>query len=214
MIQFEHAKVYNWLDALRGMRNSWESWDKMDSHEGEEFVFGPNDYQLASTLTKAGPGHDKYLRQVFVSVDIIAPEYWWKETDTYHFFETNSCSMMHRLGKDPMTVDAFSFDEPNHPLVVEYMKLLNQARNEWVDSGKKKPSPEWRLMNQLTAISFLYRRTFTTNYSQLKSMYHQRKNHRLQEWLDFREWVETLPYSELITLKNHKKPPYADLDDE
>lgn len=214
MIRFEHVKVYNWIDALRGMRNSWESWDKMDSQSGyilegeyyDTFLMGENDHKLAMKLSKAGSDHSKYLRQILVSVDIIAPEYWWKEADTYKVGTVaNSTSMMHTLGKRELTVHDFSFDEIGTPELI-YLDLINDVRLDWIQSGMKKPSKEWRRLNQLMSIAYLYRRTFTCSYAVLKGMYHARKNHRLQEWHDFAAWVETLPYSELITLKEHKKP--------
>jgi hypothetical protein len=210
MIKFENVQIYNWLNALRGMRNSWESWDKMDSdfvwdEDMQEKVLhiGPEDYKLALKLSKAGSDHAKYLRQILVSVDIIAPEYWWKEADTYKVGTVaNSTSMMHTLGKRELTINDFSFDDHDNGAVWAYLGLINHVREKWIESGKKKPSPEWRLMNQLTAISFNYRRTFTANYQVLKSMYHSRKNHRLNEWHEFAAWVESLPYSELITVKS------------
>jgi hypothetical protein len=211
MIKFENVQVYNWMNALRGMRNSWESWNKMDSVEVIEykdlspyhkFEMGMEDYKLAMKLSKAGSDHAKFLRQILVSVDIVAPEYWWKEADTYKVGTVaNSTSMMHTLGKEFIPASAFSLEDVDGDLGLRYMDLLNEARDRWVASGKKKPSREWRQMNQLTAISFNYRRTFTANYQVLKSMYHSRKNHRLSEWHEFAEWVESLPYSELITLK-------------
>lgn len=207
MINFEHVRVYNMLDALRGMRNSFDSWDRMDTVYNPYtpiVEIGPNDYKLAVKLTKAGRGHDKYLRQIMISVDVIAPEYWWKEADTYKVGTVaNSTSMMHTLGKEQILVDAFSFDDPNNDLVNLYMGIIQEARDRWVEAGKIRHSrcPHWRLLNQLTVISFIYRRTFTANYGVLKGMYHDRKNHRLSEWQDFADWVETLPYSELITLK-------------
>jgi hypothetical protein len=203
MIKFENVEVFNFEGAIRGMRNSWESWGKSDSYypQDNEFLIGPEDYKLAYKLSKAGADHGKYLRQILISVDIIAPEYWWKEADTYKVGTVaNSTSMMHKLGARELTVDDFSFDNHDDGAVWAYLGLINHVRESWIKSGKKKPSPEWRLMNQLTAISFNYRRTFTANYQVLKSMYHSRKNHRLQEWHDFAEWVETLPYSELITI--------------
>ena len=204
MIKFENVEVFNIEGALRGMRNSWESWDKSDSHFDEGwYEVGKGDLKLAMTLSKAGSDHGKYLRQILISVDIIAPEYWWKEADTYKVGTVaNSTSMMHTLGKRELTADDFSFDDPNGFYVQEYLDLINEVREVWISSGKKKPSPEWRLMNQLMAISYLYKRTFTANYQVLKSMYHSRKNHRLSEWHDFCDWVETLPHSELITLKD------------
>lgn len=210
MIKFENVEVFNFEGAIRGMRNSWESWDKSDSVTyvefneflpSKNFKIGNEDLKLAMTLSKAGNDHAKFLRQILVSVDIIAPEYWWKEADTYKVGTVaNSTSMMHTLGKRPLSANDFSFDDKENPFVMEYLFLINEIRRTWIDSGKKKPSPEWRLMNQLTAISFNYRRTFTANYQVLKSMYHSRKNHRLSEWHEFAEWVESLPYSELITL--------------
>lgn len=211
MIKFEHVKVYNWETAFRGMRNSWESWDKSDSITEikwenlipvQNFVMGNADHKLAMTLSKAGGDHAKYLRQVEVSVDIIAPEYWWKEADTYKVGTVaNSTSMMHTLGKDYTPPTAFNLEDVDPDLQTAYIKILHEAQRRWYESGKKKPSKEWRQMVQLTAQSFIYKRTFTCNYQVLKNMYHSRKNHRLQEWRDFASWIETLPYSELITLK-------------
>lgn len=209
MIRFEHTEVFNMEGALRGMRNSWESWDKSDSHYvlNEEtmvfdFAVGQEDYKLAKTLSKGGASHGKYLRQILVSVDIIAPEYVWKEIDTYKVgTAANSTSMMHTLGKDYTPVDAFSMEDVDDDLKEQYFDVLHEAQRRWYESGKKKPSKEWRQMNQLTAISFLYRRTFTTNYQGLKGMYFDRKNHRLAEWHDLADWIETLPCSGLITIK-------------
>lgn len=220
MIKFENVDVYNFENAIRGMRNSWESWDKMDSEwieigpsDSQWFAesgvwwyeIGPNDHALAMKLGKAGPEHAKYLRQIFISVDITAPLKWWDETDQYNFFTTNSTSSMHTLGKDYITPDSFSFEDVDDDLLDGYMQILNTARNRWENSGKKKPSREWRQMIMLTAMGFDYRRTFTSNYGQLRNMYHQRKNHRLQEWREFAKWVETLPYSEFITLKKKEE---------
>lgn len=207
MIKMEHLKIYNWMDALRGMRNSYESWERMDSSENErQFVMGEADYKLAWKLTKAGKDHAKYLRQILVSVDIIAPEYFWKEFDTYKVGTTaNSTSMMHKLGDKEPDWDMFSFDIMDED-TIEYMNLFRRVRERWVQAGKIKHSrcPHWRKMNQLCAIAFLYRRTVTMNYAVLQSMYHSRKNHRLSEWHDFCAWVETLPYHELITFKGVK----------
>lgn len=206
MIQFEHLKIYNWLDAIRGMRNSWESWDKMDSQyipteNGLEFQFGPNDYVLALGLARAGNDHAKFMRQILVSVDITAPEYWWREQATYKVGTVeNSTSQMHKMGSRHLTVDDFSFDSVGirEQLLIEH---LNQLIEEWWATGKKKPSPEWRKLLQHVPQSFNYRRTCTLNYQVLKNMYHSRRLHRLQEWRDFAAWMETLPYAELITLK-------------
>lgn len=208
MIRFEKLEVSNWEHAIRGMRNSWESWDKSDSEwdysisEGRYFKVGEADLALMRKLVKAGSDHAKFMRMINVSVDIIAPEYWWKEFDTYKVGTVaNSTSMMHTLGKNTIPVEAFSFDDETDPLVLQYMDILNQARNEWVESGKKKPSPAWRRMLQLTSGAFLYKRTVTMNYAVLRSMYHSRKNHRLVEWHDLADWITvSLPYNELITM--------------
>lgn len=220
MITFENINVYNWMNAIRGMRNSWESWDAIDSgyddylrpyddggmdsaEVGAErrFLLGPNDSKLMKNLAKAGPEHAKYLRQIFISVDITAPLKFWDEMDTYHFFETNSTSAMHKLGSGEIFARSFSFEDFDDDIKMDYLELLNEARKRWEIAGKKKPSREWRQMVMLTAMGFNYRRTFTSNYSQLRTMYFQRKNHRLQEWRDMARWIEGLPYSELITLK-------------
>jgi len=167
-----------------------------------KFVMGESDHRLAMNLSKAGSDHAKYLRQILVSVDIIAPEYWWKEFDTYKVGTVaNSTSMMHKLGSRELEKGDFSFDNPTSVYVIAYMTIINSARQLWMDAGKKKPSPEWREMVQLVSGAFLYTRTVTLNYAVLQSIYNSRKNHRLQEWSDFRAWIETLPYQELITLK-------------
>lgn len=219
MIRFEHLKIYNWMDAIRGMRNSWESWGKMDSHhihvisddESQpehryDFVFGPSDYALALKLAKAGNDHAKYLRQILVSVDIIAGNEFWKEYDTYKVGTVaNSTSMMHKMGSRLLTTSDFSFDAdmPDYlrELAENAVAITNEAIQAWRAAGKQIGSPEWRLMQKIAPMGFIYRRTSTLNYQVLKSMYHSRKSHRLQEWRDMAAWIETLPYSELITLK-------------
>lgn len=212
MIKFEHTKVVGFEDAIRGMRNSWQSWEKSDSFKYVNavtpvnpfgFVFGENDHKLAMRLSKAGSDHAKYLRQIFVGVDIIAPEKWWSEFDTYKVGTVaNSTSMMHTLGRDEISDDKFSFEDLDCDLKHNYLNLINEARNRWIASGKKKPSREWRQMVMLTAVGFNYRRTVTMNYQVLKHIYHARKNHRLSEWHVMAKWIESLPYSELITLIN------------
>jgi len=204
MIKFENVQVFNLDGAIRGMRNSWGSHDKSDSAwmAPFDFLMGPNDLSLAMKLSKAGADHGKFLRQIIISVDVTAPEYWWKEADTYKVgTAANSTSMMHTLGREELNTTHFSFDDPKDEYVQAYLDLINSVREEWILSGKKKPSPEWRRMNQLMSIAYLYTRHYTANYQVLKNMYHSRKNHRLSEWHDLCDWVETLPYSQLITLK-------------
>lgn len=205
MIRFEQSEVTNWHTAIRGMRNSWESWDKSDSRwlvhpTGEYFHVGQEDLKLMKKLVKAGSDHAKFMRQINVSVDIIAPEYWWKEFDTYKVGTVaNSTSQMHTLGKDGIDESIFNFEDVDDDLKSVYMLAIETAHKRWVNSGKKKPSREWRQMIQLVATSYIYRRTVTMNYAVLASTYHSRKNHRLAEWHDFCDWITTLPNSELIT---------------
>jgi hypothetical protein len=208
MIRFEHLGIYNWENAIRGMRNSWESWDKGDSGETLEpdlstkFYMGPNDFSLALRLSKGGSDHGKFMRQILVGVDIIAGAEWWKEFDTYKVGTVaNSTSMMHKLGSRLLTADDFSFDDPDHPVVLNTLVIVNNVIQRWWAEGKKVGSPTWRLLQKLVPIGFVYRRTVTMSYENLKNMYRSRKGHRLQEWREFCDWIETLPYSQLITLK-------------
>lgn len=186
---------------FEGMRNSWESWEKSDSYtELDTYIIGPNDLALAVRLIKAGDDHGKYLRQIPIVIDFSAPEYFLKEWDTYKIGTTsNSTSMMHVLGKQPFDVTMFSFEDMNQTDIEQYIEFANKIRDQWVNSGKKKPSKEWRAMLQITSQAWLYRRLWTGNYQVLRHMYHSRKNHKQYEWRDFLKWIEHLPYSELIT---------------
>ncbi|RHW38721.1 hypothetical protein D1B33_07560 [Lysinibacillus yapensis] len=212
MIQFEHLRVYNFMGAIRNMRNSWESWDGIDSVESnrmktqsnvEGFVMGENDMKLAMKLVKAGSDHAKFMRQILVSVDIIAGNEWWKEADAYKVGTVaNSTSMMHTLGKRRLlTEDDISFDKPLSEIAQKQLAAANEAIQAWWDSGKKTGSPEWRDMQKAIPMGFIYRRGFTCNYQVLQNMYHSRRLHRLAEWREFAKWVESLPYAELITGK-------------
>lgn len=211
MINFEHTRVYNFMGAIRNMRNSWQSWNKIDSIENfelttlvnpEGFLLGDADRTLAIKLIKAGQDHAKFVRQIMVSVDIIAGNEWWKEADTYKVGTVaNSTSMMHTLGKRLLTEDDFSFDKPLSDIARKQIEIANEAVQAWWDSGKKQRSPEWRDMQKAIPVGFIYRRGFTCNYQVLQNMYFARKNHRLQEWHEFCDWVESLPYSEFITKK-------------
>lgn len=188
------------------MRNPLQSWDKCDSYwniNEEGLLFndiGENDLKLAMQLSKAGSDHAKYLRQIQVWVDVTAPEYWWKEYETYQIGTVeNSTSQMHTLGNRWLDIDDFSFDDGNE-FNMDTIDKLNILIDKWWLSGKKKPSPEWRQLIQNIPQSFIYLRTVNMNYQTLKNMYHARSNHYLQEWRDFCIWINSLPYSELITL--------------
>lgn len=188
---------------IEGMRNSWESWEKGDSYlSNAGYVIGPNDFALAIRLIKAGDDHGKYLRQIPVALDITAPEYWWKEFDQYKIGTvTNSTSMMHVLGKDPFSDSNLELSDLDEIDKDAYLLIANNVREKWLLANKKKSTKEWRAMLQIASNAWKYRRATTLNYQVLRHMYHSRKNHKLHEWRLFREWIETLPHSLLITVE-------------
>lgn len=202
MIRLERTSVMNLENAMRGARNPMNSWGRMDSHydENHNYILGPNDLDLAKRLRKAGSDHRKFLRQVFVSVDITAPIYWWKEYDTYKVATAaNSTSTMHKIHSKPFELEDFSCDHMT-PDTLEFMKIvierLEQIRLRFVE-GKQKE--DWYDLIQLLPSSYNQMRTCTLNYETLINIYHARKNHKLQEWHTFCDWIETLPYGkELI----------------
>ena len=213
MIKIEKEKVVGWEPAIRGMRNSWNSWDKSNScWVDEDFKIGPIDYSLMLKLAKSGPSHSKYRRMIVVYVDVTAPLYWWKEFDTYKVGTVaNSCSTMHKIAAKEFTLDDFSHE---HLIVAGLNSLkrtiedLNSCREGYLDESIKQ-NPEWRKevwwqIIQLLPSSYNQRRTLMLNYEVLAKIYKERKNHKLDEWVDFCEWIEGLPYSELITLKSPK----------
>ena len=217
MIKCENTKVYNFMGAIRNMRNSFDSWEKIDSydlafdsskeevyHEAnvEGFYLGEADEKLALKLVKAGASHGKFLRQIMISVDISAGNDFWKEFDTYKVGTVaNSTSMMHTLGKRLLNENDFSFDKPLSFIAHKQIEAANEAIEAWWNSGKKQGTKEWRDMQKAIPMGFIYKRGVTMNYQVLRNMYFDRKNHRLTEWREFCSWVETLPYSELITVK-------------
>ena len=213
-IQLEQTQVYGWEAAMRGMRNPLNSWSKADSgyldqpyyseKSGTLYVYtiGPNDMSLAKRLAKAGTDHRKYLRMITVSVDITAPLYWWKEFDTYKIGTiANSCSTMHKIHTKDFTRFDFSTDHmfgESQDLLQEVIDVLNRFRRLYLETKDKE---YWWQMIQLLPTSYNQKRTLMLNYEVLANMYKSRKNHKLDEWRTFCEWVETLPYSELITMK-------------
>lgn len=206
MIKIENTDVYGWEAAIRGARNPMNSWDKSDTQYYDKCgVFrvpkiGPNDYKLLRNLANAGPDHGKYLRMITVTVDVTAPLYWFKEFDTYKVGTVaNSCSTMHKIHAKPFTLEDFSHEQMTCDavcilnLIIEH---LNQRRCDFLESGRK---IYWWDLIQLLPSSYNQRRTVLLNYAVLKAMYHARKNHKLDEWHVFCDWIRTLPYSELIT---------------
>lgn len=202
MITLEKVEIYNFQGALRGLRNPFESWDKSDSiiKEGN-FIIGPEDLKLAQRMIKAGTDESKFLRQIFVSVDIKAPLYWWKEADTYKVgTAANSCSTMHTLDKTPITLENFSFDNeiPDEDSYWEAMKNYISFLEE-LRKLSKTNKKYWRGLIQALPDSWEQKRTWTGNYQNLRNMYFARKNHKLMEWKNFCQWIEQLPYGkELI----------------
>lgn len=225
MIKIENTKAVGWEHAIKGMRNPMNSWDKADSGwvdfeywdgmcgipdgMGNAYVIGNADLDLMSRLSNAGNDHSKYLRMIVVYCDIVAPMYWWKEFDTYKVGTVrNSCSTMHKIHAKEFTLDDFSCEhlfndkEKTEGVSIDYLedviKRLNYCREGFLDTNDKY---FWWQMIQLLPSSYNQRSTVMLNYQVLKNMYHSRKNHKLDEWREFCEWIETLPYSELITGK-------------
>ena len=212
MLKIENTEVFGWDAAIRGMRNPKNSWDKSDSYwthiENPEtlntaafqFFMGENDLKLAHTLANAGSDHGKFLRMIHVHFDVVAPLYWWKEYDTYKVGTVaDSCSTMHKIHEKEFTVEDFSHEHlltSSAFLLHSTIDLLNEAREAFLSTKNK---IYWWQMIQLLPTSYNQRRTLDVNYAVLKAMYHARKNHKLDEWHTFCDWIETLPYSELIT---------------
>ena len=202
MIKIENVDVYGFEAAIRGARNPMNSWDRMDScYNNGEFEIGENDYKLLKNLTIAGPEHRKWNRMVTVTMDITAPLYWWKEYDTYKVGTVaNSCSTMHKIQEKEFELDDFSHEHLGlYPkwLLSEVISKLNENREGF---NKTKDKDYWWNMIQLLPASYNQKRTVHLNYEVLGSMYHQRRHHKLTEWVDFcKVMKEELPYSEFIT---------------
>lgn len=202
MILLERTSVMNLENAMRGARNPMNSWARMDSayDEAGNYVLGPNDLDLAKRLRKAGSDHRKFIRQIFVSVDITAPLYWWKEYDTYKVATVaNSTSTMHKIHSKPFSLEDFSHDHMT-PGTLAYMETvvekLEEIRLRYLETKGKE---DWYDMIQLLPSSYNQMRTCTFNYETLVNIYHARKNHKLQEWHTFCDWIAGLPYGrELI----------------
>ncbi len=241
-MKFENTEVWGFEHSLRGMRNPMNSWSKSDSYYGcneeffcngctvdsrcseykrsDDYIIGKNDMKLAQTLIKAGNEHRKFMRQIFVSVDITAPLYWWKEYDTYKVGTTaNSTSTMHKLATTPITLDCFETDDYDDTLVTTlpdgdeedpgdwtmYSSEEPKSIIDWLESLrlaylKTKDKRYWKELIRWLPESWLQTRTVTMNYENVRNMYFQRKNHKLTEWSEsFIKWVESLPYAkELI----------------
>lgn len=239
VIKIENVTVSGWEAAIRGMRNPMNSWSQSDSHVCNEYTIreempcqmvendnepckdcndgkygycvGKNDFVLMRKLSAAGTSHRKYLRFITVTADIVAPLYWWKEYDTYKVgTAANSCSTMHKIHATEFTLDDFSHEhltDGNLNWLFATIIFLNANRERFVETKDKY---FWWQMIQLLPSSYNQRRTVLLNYEVLCNMYHSRKCHRLDEWCDFCRWIETLPYSEVITGERDAQAPEAD----
>ena len=201
MIKIENIDVYGWDAAIRGARNPMNSWDRMDScYNNGEFEIGENDYKLLKNLTIAGPEHRKWNRMVTVTMDITSPLYWWKEYDTYKVGTVaNSCSTMHKIQAKEFELDDFSHEHlEEYPkwLLSEVISELNENREGF---NRTKDKDYWWQMIQLLPTSYNQKRTVHLNYEVLGTIYHQRRHHKLNEWVEFCDMIKTLPYSEFIT---------------
>lgn len=203
-MKFDKTEVFGMESAIRGMRNPLESWHKSDSYWGndeyslESYVLGENDISLMQKLIKAGTEHRKFIRQIIVSVDITAPLYWWKEFDTYKVGVTaNSTSTMHKIASKPITIDCFENGEMIYSFTIAELEM---NRLKYLETRDKN---EWKRLIVNLPESWLQTRTVTMNYENVRTMIHQRINHKLTEWSkDFIEWAKTLPYSEELLFFN------------
>ena len=228
MLKVENVEVLGWEHAIRGMRNPKNSWAKSDSGTecpyGKEkccgecqqnFCIGSNDKQLMMALRNAGTDHRKFMRMITVYLDITAPLYWWKEFDTYKVGTVaNSCSTMHKIAEKEFTLENFSCEhllsywgeEKVNPTIIypctpmqhlnQTIACLNVCRKKYLETKDKK---YWWQMIQLLPSSYNQRRTVMLNYEVLANIYKSRRNHKLDEWHTFCDWIEGLPYSALIT---------------
>lgn len=228
MIKIENTEVIGWEAAIRGMRNPMNSWEKSDSvkcyanvncpgickNNVSGICIGPNDYDLMKRLRNAGTDHRKFMRMITVYVDVTAPLYWWKEFDTYKVGTVaNSCSTMHKIHAKEFTLDDFSREHLDGEHVcarsgnesfsawdILYLTIrsLNHYQEKFLETKDKK---YWWQLIQLLPSSYNQRRTVMLNYEVLTNIYKSRRNHKLDEWHVFCEWIENLPYAELITDK-------------
>lgn len=213
MIKIERTAVMNMDNAIRGMRNPMNSWAKSDSYSTHienpqtlntapfQFFLGDNDLKLAKQLFNSGSDDRKFMRQIFVSVDITAPLYWWKEYDTYKVATVaNSTSTMHKIHAKPFSREDFSCDRMTPAALAcldQVIEVLEERRQVFVETKER---AAWDDIIQLLPSSFNQMRTCTLNYENLIGMYHARKNHKLYEWRELCKWIETLPYFNAICL--------------
>lgn len=207
MLKIENFEVYGIPRSVYSARNAFNSWNKSDSDLSTDSL-GKADLDLAIRLRNAGTDHRKFMRMIIVYLDITAPLYYWKEFDTYKVGTVaNSCSTMHKIADKEFTLEDFSCEHLENSWLAhlkETIRLLNDARDayNWCNTDAKKEW--WWQMIQLLPSSYNQKRTVMLNYEVLANMYKSRRNHKLDEWHTFCDWIEKLPYSELITGKDRK----------
>lgn len=205
MIKTEHTRVMNLEGAIRGARNPLNSWNRIDSAYDADgnYILGANDLDLAKRLCKAGSDHRKFIRQILVSVDITAPMYWWKEFDTYKVGTVaNSTSTMHKIHSKPFEIDDFSHDHLSGEATAAlntFIDFLEQKRLSFVENKNK---ADWYDIIQLLPSSYNQTRTVTMNYENLLNMYYARRNHKLEEWHTYCDWILSLPYTKELFLQD------------
>lgn len=222
MILLEETNVMNLDGAIRGARNPMNSWNLSDSkwktweegakevynenlkipvEEAKYYVLGEKDLSLAKRLRVAGSDHRKYLRQIFVTVDITAPLYWFKEHETYKVSTVaNSCSTMHKICSKPITMKDISCDKMSPRMYKNMQLLISEIELTRLDYLKEEDpilkKTLWYDIIQALPSSYNQKRTWTCNYETLVNIYHARKNHKLDEWHVFCDWIKTLPYAD------------------
>lgn len=208
MIKLERTGVMNFDNAMRGARNPLNSWGRYDSYydENGNFVFGENDLSLAKRLCKAGTDHRKFVRMIFVTVDVTAPMYWWKEYDTYKVATVaNSTSTMHKITSKPFELSDFSVDKMNEEgikAMEAVIDTLEDLRQKYLETKDKEL---WYTIIQLLPSSYNQMRTCTLNYETLCNIYYARRNHKLDEWHTYCDWIEELPYFKELFINEDEK---------
>ena len=204
MIDFDKCYVMNFENAIRGARNPMNSWARSDSYYDDkgQYILGENDLSLAKRLRNAGTSdHRKFIRQIMLSVDITAPLYWWKEYDTYKVATVaNSTSTMHKIHSKPFEINDFSHDHLSENGLNILKNIVNELEKIRLEYIEKKDKALWYDLIQLLPSSYNQMRTCTLNYETLVNIYKSRKNHKLDEWRSFCEWIKTLPYAKEIII--------------
>ena len=204
MIDFDKCFVMNFENAMRGASNPMNSWENSDSYYDDkgQYILGENDLSLAKRLRNAGTSdHRKFIRQIMLSVDITAPLYWWKEYDTYKVATVaNSTSTMHKIHSKPFEINDFSHDHLSENGLNILKNIVNELEKIRLEYIEKKDKALWYDLIQLLPSSYNQMRTCTLNYETLVNIYKSRKNHKLEEWRSFCEWIKTLPYAKEIII--------------